>query len=111
MTLGSAIKLVRTASGLKQQELAKRLEVSPNYISLIENGKREPSISFLNRLADTLGVPVGIFFLWQEMGKGRVAGERLAQMRELLSRLEAMYLLGRREEGRGKRKKNRQKAI
>ena len=65
MTLGNAIKIVRTASGVKQGKLAEKLNISANYLSLIENGKREPSISFLRRLAAELGVPVGIFFMWQ----------------------------------------------
>jgi len=104
VTLGNAIKLVRTASGTKQGVLAKNLNVSANYLSLVENGKREPSISFLKRLAGGLGVPVGIFFLWQEMNPRKPEEPRLDQLREILTRLEAMYLFGSRQKARGRKK-------
>lgn len=91
MTLGNAIKVVRTATGMKQRELAERVGVTANYMSLVEGDKREPSISFLNRLAKRLEIPVGIFFLWQEVGKD-VDSKRIAKIRDLLTKLEAMYL-------------------
>lgn len=104
MTLGNAIRLVRTASGIKQGTLAKKLDISANYLSLIENGKREPSISFLRRLASALGVPVGIFFFWQENDPMKSADPGLGNLRELLARLEAVYLVGKRHRLRGKKK-------
>jgi len=104
VTLGNAIKLVRTAAGIRQGVLAKKLNVSANYFSLIENGKREPSLSFLKRLADSLDVPVGIFFLWQEMNPTKAEKPKADRLRELITRLEAMYLLNRKQEGRNKRK-------
>jgi transcriptional regulator with XRE-family HTH domain len=104
LTLGNAIKLVRTASGIKQGVLAKNLDISANYLSLIENGKREPSISFLRRLASELGVPVGIFFLWQEIDPIKSRQSGLDNLRKLLTRLEAVYLRGRRQKARGRKK-------
>ena len=103
MTLGNAIKLVRTANGLKQGMLARKLNVSANYLSLIENGKREPSISFLKHLAKTLDVPVGIFFLWQDLDPTNV-NQRGNQLRDLLTRLEAIYLLNRRQKPRARKR-------
>ena len=47
VTLGNAIKLIRTARGLTQRALAEQLDVTANYLSLIESDKREPSLSFL----------------------------------------------------------------
>ena len=93
MKLGQAIKLVRTANGLRQKEIARKLGVTPNYVSLIESGNRGPSISFLNRLADVLGVPVGVFFLWQESPKKKRPTNQLKKMRDLLIQLEAFHLL------------------
>jgi len=92
VTLGNAIKVVRTATGMKQREVAAKTGVTANYMSLVEGGKREPSLAFLNRLAKTLGIPVGIFFLWQEMGEGGPDSNRIHKIRDLLTRLEAMYL-------------------
>lgn len=93
MTLGNSIRLIRTSTGIKQYELAAKLGVSSNYISLIECDKREPSISFLKHLANELEVPVGIFFLWQEFNKEGSSRRNLNQIRELLVRLEAVYLM------------------
>jgi transcriptional regulator with XRE-family HTH domain len=104
LTLGNAIKVVRTAGGIKQRALAKKLGVSANYISLIESGKRDPSISFLNRLADALGIPVGVFFLWQEVETGSAGVAHLDKIRQLLTRLEAMYLMAKREKARRKKR-------
>jgi transcriptional regulator with XRE-family HTH domain len=92
VTLGNAIKVVRTASGLRQRELARKIGVTANYMSLVEGGKREPSIALLNRLAKGLGIPIGIFFLWQEVGEDATDARRLNKIRELLVRLESMYL-------------------
>ena len=104
MTLGNAIKMVRTAAGIRQGSLAKKLGVSANYLSLIETGKREPSISLLNRLAGSLDVHVGIFFLWQDINPAASVEPRLDRLRELLTRLEAMYLLNTRQKVRGRKK-------
>jgi hypothetical protein len=92
VTLGSAIKLIRTAKGVKQLTLAKQLEVSPNYISLVEKDRRDPSVGFLKRLARELGVPVGLFFLWQDTGDSDRSNRDMVELRELLSRIQALYL-------------------
>ena len=92
MTLGNAIKLIRTAKGVKQLTLAKQLEVSPNYISLLEKNKREPSIGFLRRLAKQLGVPVGLFFLWLDTDDPTLKTRNMEELRDLLTRIQAMYI-------------------
>jgi transcriptional regulator with XRE-family HTH domain len=102
MELARAIKLTRTASGMKQKEIAVKVGVTPNYLSLVENGKREPSVSFLKRLATVLGVPVGLFFLWEQERVGR-PGKRINQVRNLLAQLEAMYVFANRGTIRKKR--------
>lgn len=106
MTLGNAIRLIRTAAGQKQTELASALRVSPNYLSLVENGKRQPSVSFLRRLSDVLGVPVSIFFLWQEIDSPQKMQESVAKIRDSLAQLEAMYLLARSRKPRRKQNGN-----
>lgn len=100
MTLGNAIKVVRTASGIRQRALAKKIGITANYLSLVEGDKREPSISFLNRLAKSLGVPVGIFFLWQEIDSKPRSEMEINKIRDLLIRLEAMYVSARTEKKR-----------
>lgn len=63
MRIGRTIKLLRTAAGLKQKEIAKNLGVSPNYLSSVENNKRKPSLSLLESLSDELNVPLSFLFL------------------------------------------------
>ena len=63
MTIGSTLKLLRTASNLTQISLAKDLNVTANYLSLIENGRKEPSLTFLKRFSKKLDAPLG-YFLW-----------------------------------------------
>jgi XRE family transcriptional regulator, regulator of sulfur utilization len=63
MSLGKSIRKYRNNAGLKQKELASLLNVSVNYMSLVENDKREPSLSFIKNLASELQIPVGFLFL------------------------------------------------
>ena len=90
MTLGNAIKLIRTARGTKQVELAKAMKTSPNYISLVEKDKREPSISFLTRLAKELSTPVSMFFMCQELEESPNATAELRELAETLIRLQSI---------------------
>jgi transcriptional regulator with XRE-family HTH domain len=94
--LGRAIKVMRTASGIKQKEIASRTGVTANYVSLVEAGKRDPSISFLRQIAKVIDVPVGLFFLWEE-GAGEKSPKSNPRVRALLTELEAMYLFAKRQ--------------
>ena len=55
--LGLSLRMVRKKRGLTQHDLAHAVGVSVNYIWLIENGRRKPSIGVLNQIAGTLDVP------------------------------------------------------
>ncbi|MCK4820708.1 helix-turn-helix transcriptional regulator, partial [bacterium] len=45
VNIGKGIKFVRIASGIRQGVMAKRLNISQNYLSLLENNKAEPSVA------------------------------------------------------------------
>ncbi len=49
MNYGRAIKIARTAYGLTQSALAKRLSIGTSQLSLIEAGKRQPSLGVIFR--------------------------------------------------------------
>jgi len=68
------------------------MEVSANYISLVEGDKREPSIAFLKKLSKQLNVPVSMFFLWQETDVQNTDAARIGKIRELLLGIESSYL-------------------
>lgn len=54
-----AIRAFRQQAGLSQDELADRMNVSTPYISMLESGKRYPSIEMLIRIALALEVRPG----------------------------------------------------
>ena len=56
MTLGNRLLHARKTLKVTQQELAEKLNVSPQHISLIEQEKVAPSLSLLAGLAKELGV-------------------------------------------------------
>ncbi len=59
-----AVKLCRTIKGLKQKELALLAGISVSYLSLIERGKRDPSLSTLKKIAGALNISLlTLFFL------------------------------------------------
>lgn len=63
MKIGKTLKLIRILKGLKQKDLADKLGISPNYLSSVENDKREPSFSFIKLVSKELDVPVSFLFL------------------------------------------------
>jgi len=87
---------MRTASGIRQKEIASKIGVTANYVSMVEAGKREPSVAFLKQIARVIGVPVGLFFLWAE-DRGEDSPKSHPQLRTLLTELETMYLFAKRE--------------
>jgi transcriptional regulator with XRE-family HTH domain len=54
--LGANMKKVRAKKKLSQGALARLLEVDKGYISNIENGKKNPTLATIQRLADALSV-------------------------------------------------------
>jgi transcriptional regulator with XRE-family HTH domain len=54
--LGENLKKVRAKKKLSQGALARLLKVDKGYISNIENGKKNPTLATIQRLADALGV-------------------------------------------------------
>ncbi|MFO0718784.1 MAG: helix-turn-helix transcriptional regulator [Candidatus Paceibacterota bacterium] len=54
--LGENLKKIRTKKNITQTELAKTLGVDKSFVSNIENGKTNPTLSTITNLAQTLGV-------------------------------------------------------
>ena len=63
MDYGRAIRVVRSAHGLSQRKLADRIGVSPSHLSLIESGKRDPSLKLLEEISGRLAVPMHLLTL------------------------------------------------
>lgn len=60
--LGKKIKEIRKVKKFTQAELAWKIGVSPNFIGLIERGKKMPSLDTLIKISNTLEVSPSIFF-------------------------------------------------
>ena len=54
--LGENLKRIRTKKNITQTELAKTLGVDKSFVSNIENGKTNPTLSTITNLAQTLEV-------------------------------------------------------
>jgi transcriptional regulator with XRE-family HTH domain len=100
-TFGKLLKQARHALALSQQGLAQKLGVRASHIGYLEQGRRRPSLSLLNALADTLGLDKGRLFVLsypeaqnlissfaskQRGGKKRTAWQQLLADKALLAR-------------------------
>lgn len=63
MNVGQAIRLCRTQRGASQTNVAQRASCSVSYLSMLENNKRDPTLSTLTRIAQALHVPIGLLFV------------------------------------------------
>jgi transcriptional regulator with XRE-family HTH domain len=54
--LGRAIKRLRTERGLSQEEVGRRAEIHPTWISHIESGRNNPAWGSVRRIAAALEV-------------------------------------------------------
>jgi transcriptional regulator with XRE-family HTH domain len=57
-TLGDVVRDARAALDMRLRELARRLNVTPSYVSDIENNRRVPSEDVLGRIAIELKIPL-----------------------------------------------------
>ena len=53
---GVALQKARQEAGLSQEALSERAGLDRSYISLLEQGKRQPSIRVLFQISDAMGV-------------------------------------------------------
>jgi transcriptional regulator with XRE-family HTH domain len=54
--VGRQVRRARLAKGLTQEELSARTGLTQHYISVLENGRRNPTILTLYELSQALGV-------------------------------------------------------
>ena len=56
VALGIVLRKLRLAAGMSQEKLGLESGVQRNFISLIETGQNQPTVTTLFRLADALGI-------------------------------------------------------
>ena len=63
MNVGHAIRLCRTQRKASQTDVAQKASCSVSYLSMLENNKRDPTLSTLTKIASALSVPLGVLFV------------------------------------------------
>lgn len=73
--LGATITAVRKEKGMKQYELAEKSGLAGSTICDIEKGRLTPSLKTLEKIAETLEIPIGLFFLPTDYVVGVIKGD------------------------------------
>lgn len=80
MNLGKAIKLCRNQKNLRQAKLAEMAGISVAYLSLLEQGKRDPNFSIVERIAGAMNIPISIIvFLATDSNELKGISQELAE--------------------------------
>lgn len=58
LNVGTKIRYARRLKGIKQKDLARQLNMSTNYICMLEKGKTKPSLETIINIASILDVSV-----------------------------------------------------
>lgn len=58
MYFGETIKLFRSSKNLTQVEVALSLDITPEYLSKLENNQKKPSVVLLSKLSKILDIPI-----------------------------------------------------
>jgi transcriptional regulator with XRE-family HTH domain len=61
MNIAKALKICRAQKGMTKTALAEKAEMSISYLSLLEQGKRDPNLSTIDKLCKALNIPSSIF--------------------------------------------------
>lgn len=61
---GKRIKELRNQEKISQEELAFRCQLSKNYVSDVERGKRNITLKVVEKFALGLKVPIQYLFMW-----------------------------------------------
>ncbi|MCL4400217.1 helix-turn-helix domain-containing protein [Patescibacteria group bacterium] len=56
--LGENLKRIRTKKGITQGDIVRTLGVPKSFVSSIENGKTNPTLATIAKLAKAIGVPI-----------------------------------------------------
>jgi transcriptional regulator with XRE-family HTH domain len=57
--LGRNLKRIRTEKGISQVDIARSLGVSRGFVSNVENGKTNPTLATIAKIAGAVGVSTG----------------------------------------------------
>lgn len=114
--LGKTIRILRQAKDLKLNELAKVSGVSVPYLSLVENGERQPSLDVLHRLAKALNVPIDALMTMgmeeaysSQNGVARELAETVDRLMEIEKKLRRLLKSGDTDAAKGSQARRRRR--
>jgi transcriptional regulator with XRE-family HTH domain len=58
-----AIRVGRALADISQRDLSRRISVDPSLVSMLESGRRKPSVEILQKVAAALRIPFHLFAL------------------------------------------------
>ncbi|NLL18140.1 MAG: helix-turn-helix domain-containing protein [Clostridia bacterium] len=90
--LGSKLKMVREEQGLTQGDLAKQAGVSAGLVGQIEQGKVQPSLQTVEKIAEAVGVSP-CYFLIDDAGVEDLLRAMSPELREILNDSKAQSVL------------------
>lgn len=64
--LNKALRMMRVFYDMTQKELAEKLGTSNSHLSGIESGKKQPSMTLLQRYSEAFGIPASSIFFFAE---------------------------------------------
>jgi transcriptional regulator with XRE-family HTH domain len=75
LIFGEVLRVHRMAAGISQEELAFRSDVDRTYVSRLERGTRQPTITTMISIGLALGIPSAI--LMQEVEERYLEGQKV----------------------------------
>jgi len=63
MNYAKALRIARAIKGVQQKDLAVEAGLDTSYVSLLEQGKRKPSLKTIRSLSEALNIPTELFTL------------------------------------------------
>src|SRR5579863_2400511 len=89
MNYSKAIRVARSLADISQGELADKAEIDRSYLSLIESGRRKPSVETIERISKALKLPFHLLSLLgsEEADIRKASHEHIAGLSLALTKL------------------------
>jgi transcriptional regulator with XRE-family HTH domain len=97
MDYSKAIRIARAFCNIPQRELAERISLDPSLISMLEAGKRRPSLATLEKISAQLEIPFHLLTLLATE-PGDLKGISESEMAQLATGLTRLLLQGKIDE-------------
>jgi transcriptional regulator with XRE-family HTH domain len=73
---GEQLRRIRLSRRMSQERFAETLDISVEFLSLIERGKNAPSFETLDKMAKRLNIPVAYLFTFGSAGRRVMGSDR-----------------------------------